>query len=566
MFSLITVVVFCFSAVSSLNFIHQSKINPDLLVETSNGVLQGKTNYLRDNRKYYSYEGIPFAKPPLNELRFRAPKPFGKWTGVLDASMEASHCIELRFRNETSTTGSEDCLYLNVFTPENPRKIRNYLPVMVWIHGGAFIEGNSEKRRFGPERLLNQDVVIVTCNYRIGIFGFLSTNTLDTPGNYGLKDQNMVLKWVSKNIRRFGGNPNNVTLFGQSAGGASVMYHVQSPLSRGLFHRAIAESGSSLCTFALQIDPLDKVYQMAEALQINSKNPKEIVEQMRKMDVEKLQNAQEMTTLINFLPFRKYGIPFSPTIEPRHKRAFLTDFSYEMLNSGNFSRVPVIIGLNSQEGYAFKYFLNLLKPILNLLYDSSPGLLAMPNLKTKSFFENRIFGLSVLTRYFTGNTMTTGTFQELSDFFSDDVFYRPIRKTAELLSKYVPLYFYIFTYEGEYAANGIDDAEEREPGNKGVSHSEELWYLWNRTDVPLRGHDLLVSNRMVKMWSNFAKYGNPTPRADPLLQNIIWPTVSKIVFLKVDKELTIEDKYRDEYVTFWEEMFRKFGRRPYMTF
>lgn len=128
--------------------------------------------------------------------------------------------------------------------------------------------------------------------------GFLSTNTLDTPGNYGLKDQNMVLKWVSKNIRRFGGNPNNVTLFGQSAGGASVMYHVQSPLSRGLFHRAIAESGSSLCTFALQIDPLDKVYQMAEALQINSKNPKEIVEQMRKMDVEKLQNAQEMTTLI----------------------------------------------------------------------------------------------------------------------------------------------------------------------------------------------------------------------------------------------------------------------------
>lgn len=148
------------------------------------------------------------------------------------------------FRRDEVLEGSEDCLYINVYTPPVDEVKSKKLPVMVWFHGGGWECGSGISEYYGPDHLLEKDIVYVSGNFRLGPLGFLSTETLDCPGNNGMKDQVEILKWVKENIARFGGDPDNVTIFGESAGGASVTYHMMSKLSKGLFHKGIAQSGT----------------------------------------------------------------------------------------------------------------------------------------------------------------------------------------------------------------------------------------------------------------------------------------------------------------------------------
>jgi len=168
----------------------------------------------------------------------------GGWEGERLAIKDAPICLQRDpFRRDMIIEGSEDCLYINVYTPERPR-INGSLPVMVWFHGGGWQCGSGISSFYGPDFLLDHDIVLISANFRLGPLGFLSTETLDCPGNNGLKDQLEVLRWVRENIASFGGDPNSVTVFGESAGGASVTYHMLSEKSRGLLHRGIAQSGT----------------------------------------------------------------------------------------------------------------------------------------------------------------------------------------------------------------------------------------------------------------------------------------------------------------------------------
>ncbi|EFX78588.1 hypothetical protein DAPPUDRAFT_53255 [Daphnia pulex] len=220
------------------------------------GLLLGSQTKSSTGKGIYAFRGIPYAQPPVGELRFKDPIPVKPWAGVLNAIHEGSPCVQLDsilFK----MIGNEDCLVLNVYTPAIVTSTDVVsLPVMVWIHGGGFTVGNgnsgSVSDLYGPGYILNRDVVLVTLNYRLGAFGFLSTEDTEAPGNNGLLDQSLALRWVSDNIRYFGGNPDSVTIFGQSAGGASVEFQMLSPHSKGLFHKAIAQSGSTRCPWALQ--------------------------------------------------------------------------------------------------------------------------------------------------------------------------------------------------------------------------------------------------------------------------------------------------------------------------
>ncbi|CAN8023179.1 unnamed protein product, partial [Ixodes persulcatus] len=190
------------------------------------------------------YFGIPYAKPPIDHLRFRRPLPSKPWSGTYDATQKKFSCPQqfypLLFDIETDL--SEDCLYLNVWTPSTVRPTR---PVVVWIHGGAFAFGSSYQSWYNGSLLaVMHDLVVVTINYRLGIFGFLHAGVPDAPGNVGLLDQRLALQWVRENIHVFGGNPTSVTIFGESAGAYSVHAHIISPLSRGLFHRSYMMSGT----------------------------------------------------------------------------------------------------------------------------------------------------------------------------------------------------------------------------------------------------------------------------------------------------------------------------------
>ncbi|KAI6177549.1 Carboxylic ester hydrolase [Aphelenchoides bicaudatus] len=230
---------------------------PSRQIRIENGLIEGKRFEVENNLTVDAFLGIPFAKPPVGPLRFKKPEPAENWEGVRDCTKFGARCPHEDISIERLTVfhpKSEDCLFLNVFTPvtSNPNDEQEKLPVAVFIHGGAFaVHSSAHYGDYGICKILcSKNIIVVTIQYRLGFFGFLSTGDEHCPGNFGLWDQTLALKWVQNNIHSFHGDPNNVTLFGQSAGGASVDFLSLSPHSKTLFHKMMPMSGTSLCSFA----------------------------------------------------------------------------------------------------------------------------------------------------------------------------------------------------------------------------------------------------------------------------------------------------------------------------
>ena len=225
----------------------------NLVVNTENGKVIGEKRLNSGDRsEYYAFHAIPYASPPIGNLRFKPPKEIsGTWKNTYNASDpdvgNLKKCAQKAlFEGFGEDVTNEDCLYLWVYTPSMLNATYS-LPVFVWIHGGAYEIGSGTFFDYGPELIMKgNDVVMVSINYRLGLFGFLSLGTSEVPGNMGLLDQVMALKWIKQNIKNFGGDPNMITIAGESAGSYSVLYHTLSPRSVGLFNRAIAQSGTPL--------------------------------------------------------------------------------------------------------------------------------------------------------------------------------------------------------------------------------------------------------------------------------------------------------------------------------
>lgn len=224
----------------------QSAITNSLVLKVEGGSIKGLIN-----QDVVSYKGIPFAAPPVGQLRWREPQPVIAWDGVRDASNFGKDCAQAAFgpnADSISNTSSEDCLCLNVWAPSKNNSTKK-LPVMVWIHGGAFMFGSGAQQDFSGEKFAKQGVILVTINYRLGRLGFFAFPALtkeqpkEFKGNYAYMDQIAALKWVQNNISAFGGDPNNVTIFGESAGGVSVQSLISIPSAKGLFQKGIIESG-----------------------------------------------------------------------------------------------------------------------------------------------------------------------------------------------------------------------------------------------------------------------------------------------------------------------------------
>ncbi|KAK7501814.1 hypothetical protein BaRGS_00006900 [Batillaria attramentaria] len=248
------------------------------VVHTAQGDVSGVYATWQNGLKYQAFRGIPYAKPPVGDLRFAKPQPPQPFSGVHDASKYGSMCLQVALGPVHPM--SEDCLFLNVFAPFTPRNSlssssasegRNETstagpyPVLVFIHGGGFVSGSSND--YEPGKLVTEaDIIVVTLNYRLGVFGFLSTGDSTLPGNYGLWDQHMALKWVKDNIADFGGDPERVTVSGESAGSGSVSFQTLSPHNKGMFAKAIMQSGTATSTWALQRNPADFAHSVARQL------------------------------------------------------------------------------------------------------------------------------------------------------------------------------------------------------------------------------------------------------------------------------------------------------------
>ncbi|KAH9641184.1 hypothetical protein HF086_004571, partial [Spodoptera exigua] len=324
-------------------------------VRVSEGLLEGERVENPYGGSFYSFKGIPYAQPPVGDLRFKAPEPPLPWEGIRSAKEFGPICYQKDFESQSKITGSEDCLFLNVYTPE--LQPQNPVPVMFFIHGGGFYSGSGNDDMYGPEFLVRQGVILVTINYRLEVLGFLCLDTEEVPGNAGMKDQVAALQWVNKNISHFGGDPKNITIFGESAGGASVSYHLVSPMTKGLFQRAICQSGVATCWWAKVFEPQLRALELARQLGYNEDTDGDLYEFFKSQPAEKLSGVK-VPLSYSEQHRASFELYFGIVSEKQFgdKKGFFHGNISDYLENGIHEDVQVINGYTADEGVLLYVF------------------------------------------------------------------------------------------------------------------------------------------------------------------------------------------------------------------
>ncbi len=486
----------------------------DLIVNTDKGRVRGIRYHLPHLGKAVdAYLGIPFAKPPLQHLRFKHPHPIDRWDGIFNATKLPNSCYQGEddffgpdFRGSNmwnpNTRVSEDCLYLNVWVPKiHPRLRRS--AVMAWIYGGGFYSGTTTLNVYDGKVLASvNQVIVVSIAYRVGALGFLSMSHPSAPGNAGLFDQLMGLEWIQQNIRYFGGDPNNVTLFGESAGSVSVSLHLLSPLSRSKFQRAIMQSGTANMPWST-VTPFEaKRRSMELAIDIlgcpYDEDDEEVVACLRKIPPQRIVNEQWVSRGI-------MQFPFLPVIDG----AFLVDPPTVTLRNKNFKKCPILMGNNHNEGSFF------------IIYELSDYLKRDSKTMTREQFLASInlmfynypqypqvitnFGLDAIV-YQYSNWLDPedqlSNIHSLDNAVGDSHFVCHLNYFAHhYASAGENVYMYYFTQE--FSASPWPDW-------MGVLHGDEIMGVFGEPFKPgfnYTKEEKQLSMQMMQYWSNFAKTG-----------------------------------------------------------
>lgn len=547
-------------------FLNFSRCTCNLLVEIQQGKLQGMSlSSLRSQNEYFGFMGIPYAKPPVGILRFKAPQPAEPWSGILNATKEGNVCIQMSFLNPV-LKGKEDCLFLNIYTSELPDSTKNasLMPVMVWIHGGGFTFGSGNRLMQGPDYLVDEGVVVVTFNYRLGAFGFLSLENKEVPGNAGMKDQVMAMKWIKQNIAKFGGDPKNVTIFGQSAGGASVHYHMLSPMSEGLFHKAISQSGSVLCPWAYTRTARKVAFQLGAALGKNTTDETILLDFLRELVPEKIVEvakgnllAEEERDPLGF------SLPFVPTKEAVYEggeEVFLPGEPKELIKEGKIEQVPYMTGTCSHEGYLIYYVSELANITLDEL-NNNRSQLVLPAIQRRNDMNRTAnIGNNIKIFYFGYNNISNETIPDFVKLTTDLYFKYPVYNTVKLHAAVStsPVFMYEFAFDGLY---GYKKSNLGFEGMPGAMHGEELGYLFAieslvSMNLSIADIEVQMSCDLVKMWTDFAKTGNPTP---DMLLNMQWLPYIKEEHntLLIDGDLSLVKNKDKERMDFCDKLYNR---------
>jgi para-nitrobenzyl esterase len=446
-----------------------------------------------------SFLGLPYAAPPTGNLRWRAPRPAAAWSGVRDATQFGASCPQSTVHNPFLPPGpiSEDCLYLNVYTPTVRDRGGDGRPVLVWIHGGGLTVDGA--RNYDGSKLAADGTVVVTINYRLGALGFLAHPALASrpggaAGNYGLMDQQAALRWVQRNIARFGGDPRNVTIAGQSAGGLSVLAQLVSPSARGLFQRAIVQSG----TFALNQRPLATAEAAGQTFATAVGCPDQSAACLRSVPVANLVG--------------NFGVEIPGVVDG----SVLTQPIGTALARGQFARVPVINGITHDEELVF---------VAGLGLTVSQGTnipLAAP-LSSSANYQTDIahaLGVSPARAAAIANEYPLSAYPSpvvaFSLLVSDASFACPALQVDRwTAARGVPTYAYQFN----------DDSAPLNIVGSGLglaTHGTELPYLFDQPNAPfpamLNADQQALAASMRTDWASFAGTGDPSSRALP------WPS------------------------------------------
>ncbi|CAH1099298.1 unnamed protein product [Psylliodes chrysocephalus] len=537
-------------------------------VTIADGIIRGKLLTTHKNNDFYAFEDIPYAQPPIGTLRLKEALPPLKWEGVLNTLEDSKICHQFNL-NYSAPKENEDCLHLNVYYPADQND-GELLSVLVWIHGGGFVGWSGAIDSFGPHYFIDKKIVVVTVNYRLGPLGFLSTDDGVVPANLGLKDQNLALKWVQQNIASFGGDPSKVTISGQSAGAASVGYHVLNKKSQGLFRAAIMQSGSPLTCWALHKNARHVAQALGNALSpTNQKNltSQEILHLVKTADIEQLKQETFKLQVKKYLE-PNFGnchpmtsILMSVVKEEEHyENPFVTGMNHEKLKNGDITQVPILIGINSLESLFFNIPGLLLQ---TSLIDVNVSLSITANINMRD--ENKSEAGNELKNLYTNSSFVSSQSGSIN-YMSDCLFTTPIARHAFLQSRYTDVYFYQFSYYGILGRYEFNDIK----GASGVGHQEELGYFWHNATADnlnrFPKEDILTHERVMDLWSQFIKHLNPTVNNSEILGDLKWPKVTEEDFLYLDINSELSVKRGPKKYTDWNNIYSKYTNEKLDTY
>ncbi|XP_059046080.1 juvenile hormone esterase-like [Achroia grisella] len=526
------------------------------VIQTLDGPVRGFMDDT-DEQICYKFKGIPYGKPPLGSLRFLPPVPNDPWTEEIDCTQETPVPL---FSCEDGKMGSEDCLYIEISTPN--LKPSKPLPVIFWINSVIFSHWIIDF--CDSATITNHGVVFVTCSFRIGPFGFLSFNDCTAPGNCGLKDIVLALKWVQMNISRFGGDPENITLCGSNSGGSIVHLMMLSPMAKGLFHKAIIQSASALNNWSLSLNPSLTATELCQQLGITKIERHEIIEELRCLPAHDIINAfNNLNCRLNDTPHNDiFDAVFKPCIEDEFEgqAAFLTRTPLIIIKSGNFNKVPFIIGSNNTEASILDHIKwDYYKSNLEKLQENA-GFLVPRSLCVEES-KSKLVGEQIL-KFYLGDfeSLTEKTKKQYHQIMSDYYFLYYLNKTVRLHSEYspeFPIFYYILNCTGEWEV-----PEKLEILNLS-GHFTELGFIFQIKfdSKKCKGSrdSQITRSRMVKMWTNFAKHGNPTPdQDDPLLQ-VTWDPVEnkdQLHYINIGTDITKGRNPFYERMSFWDKFYK----------
>ncbi|XP_073953927.1 venom carboxylesterase-6-like [Choristoneura fumiferana] len=506
------------------------------------------------------------------------PKSHQGWQGTYEGHIKKPTCLQYNSRGRNGEprglSGSEDCLYLNIFTPS----LQGTAPVVVFDYNDNFRTGFNSTDTYSPDFFLEEEVIVVTVSYRVDILGYLTTEDDVIPPNAGLKDFILALEWIKENIKQFGGDPNRVTLMGSRGGAALAHTLLYSEKAKGLFSGVIMQSGTAFEAVYFSKRARQKALQLAEVFDINTDDTRHILEELQKIDAEIVFMKQvDIIDNEDMLKYQMSIFPFSPIVETDTPDAVLTALPE---NSKVINDVPILVGMNSREG------LDLVSHYIfepRLLEQTERDFLIHFPIRAGFRFDRnssiyKDVEKEIIDFYLKDGTLYYGNILEYAVYVSDLLHNYALDYTVRSFSKDLSssLFYYMFDYRGMLNENSEFMARRarNSMGNWGATVGDEICYLHLCKRIQKNYNELIklvseqteikVLKKMVRMWTNFIKTGNPTPKQkDSALKDLIWEPVNKesedSQYLHITKKPRMKVNPLGERRIFWEQFLKKYS-------
>ncbi|XP_026741255.1 esterase E4-like [Trichoplusia ni] len=549
-------------------------IHCQVIVDTSLGKVEGiEIKSIVKDEKFYSFMGIPYGKAPIGELRFKAPEPHEGWTEVLSAKKEPKPCAQLnlpvRPLKKYGFSGQEDCLKLGIHTPKLPENEDLKMPVIVFLYNEYFKVSHNSTRDFGPDFIVRENVVFASINHRIGSLGFLAFEDEILPGNNGLRDIILGLKWIKENVHKFGGDPDNITLMGIEGGATLVEILLSSPKAKGLYNKAILQSGTIYNSISLPTKPKEKANALAKQLEKTAVTSSNLISELSHVSAMELVSAELLSVDADEgRDTQMASVPFGPVVEPDHPDAIMTSMPEDTPVDMD---VPIMIGYNSREGigmaerylrkpqyltFAERDFLLILSTRSGFHLELNSEIYKAAEAEIKDFyFEEGYVKISKPGEYLT-------YIADVMTFYPIDYALRRYANESN-----APVYYYLFDYSGELnlRKNEVLDGALTMEGTWGANTGDELCYLFVCKQIRKTykkilsdedAEELNVIRNMVKLWTNFAKSGNPTPEGSPV--KWVPATPENKECMVISDELEVKTKLYEDRIQFWENFIAKY--------